>query len=241
MPHDDRDRSEARREAATLLGVDVEHLSPADGLRVDMVSALRLVIDAEQATVLSGGSADLAKLNIAVQSLIALLPNRELPEPAPVDGGPNDPRTIMWENYCDMRRRAVPAISEHGNLVDSLRASLIGLAEEIEQANAPASVGDTATPAPPAPSNVVPLSRTPAAPAAQPVPQPPRPCRIGETWSPERGFQPIPPKPNDPPAAAASTPRTVAPAPSFNYDDAMRYVLPDGSISPTPVGGRWDA
>jgi hypothetical protein len=50
------DRAAVRREAAILLGVDIEHLSAADGLRVDMVSALRLVIDSEQATVLSGGS-----------------------------------------------------------------------------------------------------------------------------------------------------------------------------------------
>jgi hypothetical protein len=75
------DRSQARREAAALLGVDIDHLSPADGLRVDMVSALRLVIDHEQATILSGGAADLGKLNVAVQSLIALLPGRQLAEP----------------------------------------------------------------------------------------------------------------------------------------------------------------
>ena len=69
------DRTQARREAATLLGVDIDHLSAADGLRVDMVSALRLVIDSEQASpFFSGGSADLGKLNVAVQSLIALLP-----------------------------------------------------------------------------------------------------------------------------------------------------------------------
>jgi hypothetical protein len=99
------DRAQARREAATLLGVDIDHLSPADGLRIDMVSALRLVIDSEQASILSGGSADLGKLNVAVSSLIALLPGRELPEPKPVDGGPNDPRTIMWETYLAMRKR----------------------------------------------------------------------------------------------------------------------------------------
>jgi hypothetical protein len=75
------DRSQARHEAAALLGVDIDHLSAADSLRIDMVSALRLVIDHEQASVLSGGSADLGKLNVAVQSLIALLPGRELPEP----------------------------------------------------------------------------------------------------------------------------------------------------------------
>jgi hypothetical protein len=46
------DRTQARGEAATLLGVDIDHLSAADGLRVDMVSALRLVIDSEQASIL---------------------------------------------------------------------------------------------------------------------------------------------------------------------------------------------
>jgi hypothetical protein len=102
------DRIQARREAATLLGVDVEHLSPADNLRVDMVSALRLVIDAEQASVLDGGQSDLGKLNVAVQSLIALLPNRELPEPAL---NRIDPRQIMWETYIGMRRRGELAAS----------------------------------------------------------------------------------------------------------------------------------
>ena len=33
------DRSQARREAATLLGVDIENLTAADGLRIDMISA----------------------------------------------------------------------------------------------------------------------------------------------------------------------------------------------------------
>src|SRR5258708_37260011 len=80
------DRSQAAREAAVLLGVDIEHLSAADSLRVDMISALRLVIDHEQASVLDGGGADLGKLNVAVQSLIALLPGRELPEPASSHG-----------------------------------------------------------------------------------------------------------------------------------------------------------
>jgi hypothetical protein len=79
QPSDDRQKS--REEAAALLGVDIDHLSPADGLRIDMISSLRLVIDAEQASVLAGSSADLGKLNIAVQSLIALMPGRSLPEP----------------------------------------------------------------------------------------------------------------------------------------------------------------
>jgi hypothetical protein len=96
------DRSQARSEAAALLGVDIDHLSPADSLRVDMISSLRLVIDSEQASVLSGGAADLGKLNVAVQSLIALLPGRELPAPAEQHG---DPRVEMLRIYMQMRER----------------------------------------------------------------------------------------------------------------------------------------
>ena len=96
------DRSQARREAATLLNVDIDRMSPADGLRIDMISALRLVIDHEQGCVLSGGSADLGKLNVAVQSLIALLPGRELPAP---ESQREDPRQAMWEIYKTMRER----------------------------------------------------------------------------------------------------------------------------------------
>jgi hypothetical protein len=107
------DRSQARREAAALLNVDIDHMSPVDGLRVDMVSALRLVIDAEQASVLSGGSADLGKLNVAVQSLIALLPGRELP----AESQHGDPRVKMFEIYMQMRERgelSLKALPEGG-------------------------------------------------------------------------------------------------------------------------------
>ena len=96
------DRSQARSEAAALLGIDIANPSPADSLRIDMVSSLRLVIDHEQASVLSGSSADLGKLNIAVQSLIALLPGRELPSPS--DNHP-DPRQVMFKIYMEMRSR----------------------------------------------------------------------------------------------------------------------------------------
>ena len=78
-PHD---LLKARRESAALLNLgDVERLSPADALRCDLISTLRLAIDGEQATVLDGGSADLAKLITATENLIRLLPGRALPEP----------------------------------------------------------------------------------------------------------------------------------------------------------------
>jgi hypothetical protein len=161
------DRSQARREAAILLGVDIEHLSPADSLRVDMISSLRLVIDAEQATVLSGGSADLAKLNIAVQSLIGLLPGKELPAP-PVNR--EDPRDYMWRTYSEARRRGeiVNAVME-AREIDRLRARVAELEAALEPTATPPA------PAAPAPAdNVVKLRDNPgrldAAPA--PVPQP---------------------------------------------------------------------
>jgi hypothetical protein len=115
------DRSQARSEAAALLNVDIEHMSPADGLRVDMISALRLVIDHEQASVLSGGSADLGKLNVAVQSLIALLPGSELPAPERDDHP--DPRKEMFRVYMEMRTRGeVPPEGHFQHRIGELEA-----------------------------------------------------------------------------------------------------------------------
>ena len=168
------DRAQARREAAILLGVDIEHLSAADGLRVDMVSSLRLVIDAEQAAILTGNSADLAKLNIAVQSLIALLPGKELPEPA---SSCPDPRQIMWENYLGMRRRGEIAGPEYSRDAALKRiAELEAKVAALKAAGAPAPDEPSATPpAPAAPSNVVPL---PPKPPSNPVTLlPPEPWR----------------------------------------------------------------
>jgi hypothetical protein len=156
------DRSQARREAAILLGVDIEHLSAADSLRVDMISALRLVIDHEQASVLDGAAADLGKLNVAVQSLIALLPGRELPA-SPVNRP--DPRQIMWKTYLGMRERG--EVPKEG----LLQAKLNEQAAEIERlkselAERPDVPTLVETVPAPAGGNVVPLPKPPSAPAA---------------------------------------------------------------------------
>jgi hypothetical protein len=207
------DLLKARRESAALLGLgDVERLSPADTLRCDLISTLRLAIDGEQATVLDGGAADLAKLITATENLIRLLPNRELPEPAPAEGGPNDPRTIMWENYKRQRDRG----ALHGEGYDGLVLKVKALEAEIERLKAGTTAPDepavlTGTNVPtnvPDGSNVVPLSRPPAARA---TPQPPTPA---------------PP----PPAAA----------PAYDYNarsDWKDWVNEDGSIRTTPLSG----
>jgi hypothetical protein len=162
------DRAQARREAAALLGVDIERLSPADNLRVDMVSALRLVIDSEQASVLDGGSADLGKLNVAVQSLIALLPGRELPEPA---SNREDPREAMWATYKQMRDRGAQFGIGYDGLkltVERLQAELVSKDAEIAALRAGAPAPGSATP--PAPGDGSRMSSyRPAAPAPDPA------------------------------------------------------------------------
>jgi hypothetical protein len=220
------DRSQARREAAALLGVDIDHLSPADGLRVDMVSALRLVIDAEQANVLSGGSADIAKLNIAVSSLIALLPGRELPAPSEQHG---DPRQQMWEIYRTMRERGELNLKPLGQ-VEALQAKVAEL--EAQLAGAPLKVGNVAdfesVPRGGSTAITPPLSAiTPPGELGQ--------CHVGDL----RGPDDPPPRSTTVIEGKAVTPAAPA-APKYDYDKEQGwkdYVLPDGNISPTPFGG----
>jgi hypothetical protein len=210
----------AKREAAILLGVDIEHLSAADSLRVDMVSALRLVIDHEQGCVLSGGQADLGKLNVAVASLIALLPGRELPEPAPVDGGPNDPRTIMWENYKRQRDRGADVGQGYDGLVrkvKTLEAELASKDARIAELEA-ALAGSV-----PLPPNAVKLS------TRNDNPSPSANRNHGSVSA------------DAPPPAAASAPRTVDvnALPPAEPEPWRAFVNADGSIRSQPRG-RWD-
>jgi hypothetical protein len=137
------DRSQARREAAILLGVDIEDLSAADGLRVDMVSALRLVIDHEQASILDGGAADLGKLNVAVQSLIALLPGRELPAPESQHG---DPRVEMFKIYKQMRERGEIGLKPDAGQVEALQDEVATLKAEIAELKGAGSISDQVNP-----------------------------------------------------------------------------------------------
>jgi hypothetical protein len=164
--------AQARREAAVLLGVNIENPSPADALRIDMISALRLVIDAEQGAILSGGSADLGKLNVAVQSLIALLPGSKLDEPA---SSRPDPRKVMWETYLNMRRRG--ELAEPTSTYEGMKAEVERLRGEVAALKAGVSVpAESETPPAPerAPDNVVKLHDNSGR-AAAPTPQPPKP------------------------------------------------------------------
>jgi hypothetical protein len=117
--------------------------------------------------------------------LIRLLPNRELPEPAPAEGGPNDPRTIMWENYKRQRDRG----ALHGGGYDGLKLENERLKAELAalKAGAPAPDEPGASGGANAPfgganapaGNVVPLTRPPATSTPAPAAPPPAAPR---TW-----------------------------------------------------------
>jgi hypothetical protein len=94
------DYAQARAEAAALLDLDLEQLSPADAMRLDLAVVLRRAIDAETESGFDGGPIDLPRLLTAIERLTALLPARELSASKRVD-----PREQMWAVYCAMRER----------------------------------------------------------------------------------------------------------------------------------------
>jgi hypothetical protein len=94
------DYAQARAEAAGLLGLDLERLSAADALKIDLCIVLRRAIDTATEDMFAGGAVDLAKLQGAVERLIGLLPAGELSQ-SPRPG----PRQQMWQTYLAMRER----------------------------------------------------------------------------------------------------------------------------------------
>ena len=166
---DDAERS--AREACELLGLGNEpgRLCPADRLRVDMVSTLRLVIDHAGEAVLEGGAADLTRLVGAVDHLTRLLPKAATEAPSHRE----DPRKALLKIIMTMRERDADAFEGYDGKVkqvealqaevEQLRAQLAG--KTSEHSDVPTMV--ERVPAPVG-GNVVPLPRPnpPAAPAA---------------------------------------------------------------------------
>ena len=173
MP-ESNDLVKARQEAAALLGLDpARPMCPADSLRVDLVSTLRLVIDAAGETVLEGGSADIGRLVGAVEQLTKLLPKAATEAPSHRE----DPREALLKIIMTMRERDADAFEGYDGKVKQvealqaevaqLRAQLAGKAPE--DSDVPTVVERVPAPAPAA--KVVPLPRAAApAPAAKASP-----------------------------------------------------------------------
>jgi hypothetical protein len=158
---DDLQRS--RHEAALLLRLDPQNLSPSDALRCDLVATLRLSIDSAQADALEGRAADLGRLIVATESLVKLLPSEP---PQPLSRGPG-PREIMLETYKAMRARG----AAFGQGYDGLKLENERLRARVAELEAGAPAPDESAPTP-LPDNVVPLARPPAAAAPAPAARP---------------------------------------------------------------------
>ena len=106
QPNDLSDFSRARAEACELLGLDIEHLSAADALKVDLCVVLRRAIDLQTESAFDGAQIDLPRLMAAIERLTSLLPPAEQANRA-------DPRAALLELITTMRERerAVGAIT----------------------------------------------------------------------------------------------------------------------------------
>jgi hypothetical protein len=103
--------AQARADVAGMLGYDLDNLSAEQALRLDVASALRVLLDNQSARLVRGESLDARELLMASEALSRLLP--PLREPPPEANAP-DPREIMLATYMAMRRR--------GEIADSYRS-----------------------------------------------------------------------------------------------------------------------
>jgi hypothetical protein len=156
--------AKARRDVASMLGYDVDALTPEQATRLDVSTALRVLLDNQSARLVRGESLDARELLMASEALSRLLP--PLREPPPASNAP-DPRAAMWATYKQMRDRG----AQFGQGYDGLKLEnerLKAKIAELEAAGVPAPDEPGVTNVPPAPAgnNVVPLSRPPSPPAA---------------------------------------------------------------------------
>jgi hypothetical protein len=166
----------ARADVAAMLGYDLDNLTPEQATRLDVSTALRVLLDNQSARLVRGESLDARELLMASEALSRLLP--PLREPPPVSNAP-DARQIMWETYKRMRDRGELAQKMiEARESDQLRARIAELEAALavsggsSGANAPVG-GANATAA----DNVVELRDNLRQRA--PSPQPPKPATGG--------------------------------------------------------------
>jgi hypothetical protein len=157
-PTDDAERAAVEASLLLDLGRDLSRLSPAERLKVDLVSTLRLVLDNAGEVALEGGSTDIGKLVVAVEHLTRLLPAAREP-------------TRSKRDEHEAREAAIaPLVKLFRQLqeeVATLAAENAALKTEIARS------ADLPTPTlvepSPMPANVVPLARAAAPAPAAPV------------------------------------------------------------------------
>jgi hypothetical protein len=100
----------AVREAAELMGLNPDRISPADRLRCELIAALRRVLDDQLAQITAANSTDLSKLVTAVETLTRFLaeaqPSAERPDEFEDDPHENLMRIIEDWVAADKANRA---------------------------------------------------------------------------------------------------------------------------------------
>jgi hypothetical protein len=111
--------SKARGDVAAMLGFDLDDLAPEQALRIDVASALRVLLDNQSGRLVRGESLDARELLMASEALSRLLP----PEREPAAGPREDPRQVMFRIYMEMRERGeVPPEGHYRHRIAELEA-----------------------------------------------------------------------------------------------------------------------
>jgi len=210
------DIARRRAEAAALLNLDADRMSPADILRVDLVSTLRAVIDDEQAKSAASSSADLARLITAVDALAKMLPAKSLEE-RPTEITADSARQRLLQVVLNLIAAEDAEASARASEMETITSEMendpavLRRLEAAERVITP-SLGD-----------IVP------------------PGEQGEFY--RGGVRPgrDDPKPPVTIDVRPNPPAAPAPAPAYNYETQREwrdFVNPDSSIRSTPRG-RW--
>jgi hypothetical protein len=111
----------ARTDVAIMLGYDLDALTPEQSMRVDVASALRVLLDTQTGRLLRGESLDAREMLMASEALSRILPPSALASPPAEEHG--DPRVKMFEIYMEMRTRGeVPDVYWHQHHINALEA-----------------------------------------------------------------------------------------------------------------------
>jgi hypothetical protein len=99
---------QARLESCKLLGLDPDDLTPQEAIRADVVTVLRLSLDASQGQLLAGGNVDPAKVLALAETLSRAIPEREDDDPNyEWWNDPDDPRYQLkqrWDRAIEAAR-----------------------------------------------------------------------------------------------------------------------------------------
>jgi len=151
---------QARLESCKLLGLDPDDLTPQEAIRADVVTVLRLSLDASQGQLLAGGNVDPAKVLALAETLSRAIPERE-PEREDDDpnyewwNDPDDPRYQLkqrWDRAIEAAR--VDEREAAAEEIARLKALVAEQSAEIEDLRAACAkpVGAARPAAPPAES-----------------------------------------------------------------------------------------